>query len=102
MQSKKTAEKKAEEKERTYLDLQSFEVLRAREGQAGRVWVDLKLNGISIYGFQVVPHKDGSGEWLSWPSYKGSDGKYYNNAFAFFRSEDEKALLQAIQDKLDE
>ena len=102
MQSKKTAEaKEAKEAAREYLDVTSYEILRAKEGQGGRVWVDMKINGIALYGFQVVPRKDGSGDFLAWPSYKGSDGKYYNSAFAFFRQETEKSLLAAIQEFID-
>ena len=102
MQSKKSAEAQKEAKEREYLNVESFEIIRAREAQKGRVWADLKINGISIYGFQVVPRNDGSGDFLSWPSYKGSDGKYYNSAFAYIRPETQTSILQAIQAKLDE
>ena len=97
MQSKKTAEK-AQEQE--FLNVESLEILRATEGKKGLVFFDMRLNGIYIYGMSVVSGR--TGDFISWPSRKGSDGNYYKYAYAPLREETLKSILGAVQDKLDE
>lgn len=100
MQSKKSKEQG--EQEVKFLDLQSFELLKVTPGKAGVVYFDAIINGLSIRGLKVVPLKDGSGDFVAWPSHKGADGKYYSDVYARFRPETEQSLLAAVQEKLDE
>lgn len=97
MQSKKT--KEANENE--YINVESFDVVRASEGKGGVCYFDVVINGITIYGMKVVPLRDGSGDFIGFPSHKGADGKYYNIVWAKFRPETERSILDAVQDALD-
>lgn len=98
MQSKKAAEQQ-EQKE---LKLESFELGRVTPGKGGVVFFDAEINGISVHGMKVVPLRDGSGDFIAWPSQKGADGKYYSVCYARFNPDTEKSILQKIQEKLDE
>lgn len=56
-------------------------VTKAKEIKDGKVTFDCEANGIKIYScwYNEYKTKDGKdGTMLSFPSYKGSDGKYYN------------------------
>ena len=73
---KKTApEKQPEEKSWDY----EIEVTRAKEFKNAYAF-DMKVNGVSIYGCWLRESKKG-GNFISFPSYKGSDGKYYSHAW---------------------
>lgn len=100
MKSNKAKEEVKNEVE--ILKLERFELRRATEGKGGVVYFDAVINGITVYGMKVVPLRDGSGDFIAWPSVKGADGKYYNTCYAKFNPETEKSILQAVQEKLDE
>ena len=51
------------------------------------IMFDMIVNGVTIYGAAVKKNKDG-GMFVSLPSRKGKDGKYYN--IAYFPMNDEK------------
>ena len=56
-------------------------VLKAKEIRDGKVIFDCEVNGIKIYSCWYNEYKNKSGKegtMLSFPSYKGSDGNYYN------------------------
>lgn len=95
---------KEEKKQNTVetLKLESFALRRATEGKGGVVYFDAVINGITVYSMKVVPLRDGSGDFIAWPSIKGADGNYYNTCFAKFDPETEKSILKAVQEKLDE
>lgn len=83
----------AEEKKVVISDLK---VLRAKEYK-NTVFCDLEINGVKIYGCRYVEGKNG--DFISFPSYKGNDGKYYNYAWADLSADDVKAI-DAELDKL--
>lgn len=95
------SKKAKEEKERDYINLESFKVIRAREGKGSVVYFDAEINGLTVYGMKVVPLKDGSGDFVSFPSYKGNDGKFYNVVYASFRDDTARSILDAVQEALD-
>jgi len=61
----------------------TIEVLRAKELDSGDIALDLIVNGVLIYGaFYVTREVDGKEtSFLSFPSRKGSDGKYYKYVY---------------------
>ena len=80
----------------------SAEVLKAKEVKDGKIIFDMEVNGIKIYGcwYNEYKTKDGKdGTMLSFPSYKGSDGNYYNYVW-FPISTDLKANIIAQIEKL--
>lgn len=77
-------------------------VTRAKEIKEGKVTFDCEVNGIKIYScwYNEYKTKDGKdGTMLSFPSYKGSDGNYYNYVW-FPISQDLKADIIAQIEKL--
>ena len=84
---------KVEEKKIDYV----IEVTRAKELENGTIMFDMVANGVQIYGcsYKVLSRKDGSGDFvkIGFPSKKGSDDKYYNQAY-FTMTED---IIQQIE-----
>lgn len=77
-------------------------VLKAKEIKDGRVTFDCEVNGIKLYScwYNEYTTRDGKdGTMLSFPSYKGSDGKYYNYVW-FPISKELKADIIAQIEKL--
>ena len=99
MESKK---QKAAEEAREYLKIEYFELLRAKVIKGGVVFFDAKINGLTVYGMKAVPKKDGSGDFVAWPSYKAENGTFYNHVYAWLRPETEESILKAVQEKIDE
>ena len=95
----KSKNQQAEQQQELKLD--SFELGKVTAGRGGVVFFDAVINGISIHGMKVIPLRDGSGDFIAWPSQKGADGKYYNVCYARFSPDTEKSLLAKIQEALD-
>lgn len=62
---------------------------------------DLALAGgaIKLYSCRVGTSKDGK-DFISYPSYKASSGKYYNHCIVFLSEERQAAVLKVVEDKL--
>lgn len=71
-----------------------IKVLRAKEYQ-NTVFIDLEVNGVKIYGCRYVEGKNG--DFISFPSYKAKDGKYYNHAYV----ELDEAMVNLIDEEID-
>lgn len=92
--TKATKETKAAKKESTF-KVDTYEVTRAKCWDNGGVTFDLEVNGIKIYGCRVAEGKNG--DFISLPSRKGTDGKYYNHVYIPFSEEDQKAILETVE-----
>ncbi len=57
---------------------------------------DMKVNGVTIYGCRFIEGKNGN--FVSFPSKKGNDGKYYNHAYIEL-NEAEVKLIDELIDK---
>ena len=93
---------KTETKEREFIKIDSHEVSNVRvvDGKNGDlVFFTLALNGVTIYNCRVATGKNG--DFISFPQYKGSDGKYYNNVYVVLSDEDTAAILENIQNQID-
>ena len=87
----------------TYGTVDDFEVSRARcvDGKNGQViFFTLTLNGVAINNCRVAEGKNG--DFISLPQYKGNDGKYYSHVFFRFSPEDEKEILNHVEEKINE
>lgn len=90
------------QQERDYINLTSFEVKNVRvvEGKKGDiVFLTLILNGVTLYNCRVATGK--AGDFISFPQYKGTDGNYYNSAYAALSDEASKTILEKIQEIID-
>lgn len=101
--SKKSAEKSAETKETIKTVDHEIEVLRAHDlGEDQPIMFDMNINGISIYGcaYKVLKYKDeakGTFVKIEFPSKKGSDGKWYNQAYVRLSDADIDTIEKGIE-----
>ena len=84
---------KAENKEAKAV-ISDLKVLRAKEYNK-TTFFDMEVNGVKIYGCRFMEGKNGN--FIAFPSKKGSDGKYYNHAFV----ELDEAMVNLIDEELD-
>lgn len=91
--------KKQETQEKQYGKLDSFEVVRAYEGRDTVFFTGI-LNGVTIYNMRIVTAKDGS-DFIGFPSSKGKDGKYYNEAYFPLSPLDTAGIVEAVEDWLE-
>lgn len=100
--AKKTAKKDAQAQERTPIVVNELEVKNVRvvEGKNGDlVFFTLMINGVTIYNCRVATGKNG--DFISFPQYKGSDGKYYNNVYVVLSDGVTADILDKIQRYID-
>lgn len=79
--------------------VQSVEVVRAKSFDNGGVVFDMTINGVSIYNCRVVEGKNG--DFVSFPSRKGSDGNYYSHAYIKLTDEDTKKIVGLVEKALE-
>lgn len=75
-----------------------IKVTRAHEFDNGNVAFDMEINGVTIYGATMIEGK--KGDFVSFPSRKGSDGKYYSHCYAKLTDEDVKNINAQLDDLL--
>ena len=98
----KKVSQKAEQTEREYIELRSAEVKNVRvvESRNGDlVFFTAVINGVVIYNCRVATGKNG--DFISFPQYKGSDGKWYNNVYVSLTEEDSNKILELVQAEID-
>ena len=82
--------KKAAEAEEKF----EIEVTRAHEFKSGDISFDMKVNGVQIYNCTYMNESEKiKSPFVSFPSRKGSDGKYYS--FVWFKITDD--MLSEIE-----
>ena len=79
------------------IDVLSFEVSRVNQYK-DTVFFDLTINGIKIYGCTVVEGK--KGDFISFPSKKGKDDKWYSIVYARLSDSDQNIILAEIEKQL--
>lgn len=62
------------------------------------VFFDMEVNGVTIYRCKVIEGKNG--DFISFPSHKGKDGKYYNHAWVKLSDEDTAAIVKQVEEML--
>lgn len=86
----KTNKKEEAKKVITY----DIQVTRAKEVK-GSYAFDMEVNGVKIYGCWLKEGKNGN--FVSFPSYKGSDGKYYSHCYFQISDDMEKEIEEKIE-----
>lgn len=77
------------------INLDSFEVRRTSVYN-DKVFCDLTINGITIYGCTVATTKDGK-DFISFPQKKGKDDKYYSVVYCRLSDQDSEKILKEIE-----
>lgn len=62
------------------------------------VFFDVEINGVTIYGCKVVEGKNG--DFISFPSHKGKDGKYWNHVYIKLSDDDTKEIISQVENML--
>ena len=75
-----------------------IKITRAKQFKDGCTVFDMVVNGVSIYGCRVVEGK--KGDFVSFPAYKGSDGKYYSHAYVKLSDEDTELIVKQVEDMI--
>lgn len=88
----KTKNKKNEEKAMNHV----IKVNRAHQFDDGSVAIDLDVNGVSIYN--AVLREGKNGMFVSWPSRKGKDDKYYSHVFVKLSETDIKSIIEQVEE----
>lgn len=81
-----------------YGTVNTFSISNARETDHGTLFT-LVLNGVAINNCRVRETASGH-EFIALPSYKGSDGNYYNHVYFRFSDEDTDRILDALTKEL--
>ena len=85
------------ENELKEIDVMSFEIDRVSQYKK-TVFFDITLNGIKIYGCTVVEGK--KGDFISFPSHKGSDDKWYSIVYARLSAHDQEIILAEVEKRI--
>ena len=88
----KRAEKKVDDVEK------NIEVANVKEWSDNNITFTLIVNGVSIYGCRIVEGKNG--DFVSFPSRKGNDGKYYAHAYIKLSTQDVDTIESLISTML--
>ena len=75
----------------------SLGVERVRDTNKG-VFFTLELNGIYIHSCKVVEGKNG--DFISFPQYKGSNGKWYSYVWAPLSEADSNHIISLVEAEL--
>ena len=93
---------KVSSKEREYVTVDSFKILRAHEFDNGNVSFDLELNGVKFYRLSVVSAKETDHQFIGFPSYQSKDGKWYNYYFIQLSDSDSDKIIDEVYNNLDD
>ena len=84
------------------LRITSLKIERVNVTKDYGIFVDMTINGITIYGMKYMRKKGKNGyEFFSFPSRKGSDGNYYNVVWAFIDNGAKAEMIEAFREYCD-
>lgn len=78
--------------------LKDYSVDRVKMDSKDRVRFALTVNGVTVYGCNVVEGKNG--DFIAFPSYKGKDGKYYNHVYIPLTDKEQEGILLDVEKEL--
>lgn len=87
---------------RTRKNNETLEVINAYRFNSGDVTFSLDYKGMSLYRLTRKKGVDDEGEyfWIAFPTYKGSDGKYYKYYYVKFTEKEQELINEQIEDLL--
>lgn len=71
-------------------------VKRAKEFDWG-ISFDMIVNDVTIYGCKLIQKKNSDELFVAFPSRKGTDDKYYNDAYVDLSDEDTQNIVAQIE-----
>lgn len=73
-----------------------IKVTMAHQFDDGSVAIDLTVNDVSIYNATLREGKNGM--FVSFPSRKGKDGKYYSHVFVTLSEDDVEDIIAQVEE----
>lgn len=80
-------------------NFKNVEILRAIEFKNGGISFDMKADGVCYYNLSIVSGKES--DFISEPSRKGSDDKYYKYYWLNLSQEMTDLIIDMVNNKLD-
>lgn len=77
-------------------DAKIIVVKRAKEFDWG-ISFDMIVNDVTIYGCKLLSKKDSDDVFISFPSRKGTEGKYYNYAYVKLSDKETEDIVAQIE-----
>lgn len=80
-----------------------IKVMRVKDTDKYGVFFDLEINGVSVYGCSWVEGQKRDGteyRFVSFPSHKGKDDKYYNYVYVKLTENDLDSIEKVLQDAI--
>ena len=77
-------------------DTKLIVVKRAKEFDWG-ISFDMIVNDVTIYGCKLLAKNNSNETFVSFPSRKGTDGKYYSYAYFDLSEEEQKDIVAQIE-----
>lgn len=89
--------------EKVYFDLASVEwsVTNVRALEWGTFFT-LNIPGLALFDLRVVPGTKKYDAFIGMPEIKGKDGNYYKRYAIYLNKEDTEAVLDAVEEALEE
>ena len=78
--------------------IDNFSVSGVKQFDNGNVLFNLEINGVKIYGMTVI--EGSNGDFLSFPSRKGQDGKYYSIVWCKLSDKDSADIIEQVEVEL--
>lgn len=72
-----------------------IKVTRGHVFDDGTIAFDMEVNGVSIYNSTLREGKNG--QFVSFPSRKAKDGKYYSHCYVKLTEEDTKTIIEQLE-----
>ena len=84
----------------------TWDVSNVRQWKDGAIQfaLDLELakdRTVTVYGCRIAAGKENGRNFVSFPSRKGTDGKYYSHAYIRLTDEEQQEIIAAVMDELD-
>lgn len=77
-----------------------FSVTRVHVFDDGSITFNMQVDGfVDIYGCRIYDGKEGK-PFISFPSRKGSDGKYWNHVYIKLSDEQTEEIAKQVEEKL--
>ena len=73
-----------------------IKVTRGHQFDDGTIAIDLEINGVSIYNAILREGKNGT--FISFPSRKGKDGKYYSHVYVSLSKEEIQSIVEQVEE----
>lgn len=86
--------KNSENLEKTYLEVDKYEIKNVRLVSDKLVTFTLRGDGVSLYNVRLV--EGAKGRFISASQHKGSDGIWYNDYGLYISENDQKKLIDEV------